>query len=127
MDEVKPVELEPQTPVMSEESTLTEEQKEERALQIAVQSFFQADKMLRKTNLSRGAVIRAIRAAVHEDLTVTSQELKLLTNSEKMLAVALYDMLTARTLMQAQLIKNKESKKGENNEQSSESKQTEVG
>lgn len=121
MDELKPTMPKTEVPAVPE---LTEEEKQQRLTDMAVQTFFQADKMLRKTNLSRGAVIRAMRAALNEDLTVISEKLVLLSEQEKVLAIALYEMLTARTLMQAQLIKTKNSNKGENNEQSN---QTEVG
>lgn len=100
-------------------SEVTPEEKEQKLAEMAAKSFFYADMLLRKTKLGRGSVIRAIRAALHEDLTDT--ELKLLSQEEKNMAVALYEMLTARTIMQAQLIKNANIKKGENNEQSTES------
>jgi|CXWL01.1.fsa_nt_gi ribosomal protein S4 len=112
-------ELQEQTPLADEKvaKELTAEEKDLKLAEMSAQSFFAGDKALRKTTLSRGAVIRALRAALHEDLT--NVELKLIDDQEKRLAVMLYEMLTARTIMQAQLIKNNKTNEGVSNEQSS--------
>jgi len=111
-------ELTPEAATQVAAEPLTSEEKDSRLAEISARSFFAGDRALNKTNLSRGSVIRAIRAAMHEDLTNVS--LKLISQEEKNLAVMFYEMLTARTIMQAQVIKNN-NKKGEMNEQSNES------
>jgi hypothetical protein len=108
--------LQQMTPEVAKE--LTSEEKDVQLTEMSARSFFAGDRALRKTTLSRGAIIRALRAALHEDLTDT--QLKLISQEEKNLAVMLYEMLTARTLMQALIIKNN-NKQGVNNEQSNES------
>ena len=97
------------------EETSSSEKTTETIVNEALFTFFKSDKILNKTKLSRGSVIRALRAAMHEGITELQFKLKLNSNAESLLAIALHDMLTSRTILQAELLnrKHKEENKDE--------------
>ena len=100
---------------------LEAEEKIDSAVQEAVGLFFDADRSLANTNLSRGSVIRAIRFAMHNGLT--NKTIKLKSDQEARLALFLGTMLDSRLLMQAKLKQDFDNqiKEEKNNESKKES------
>jgi hypothetical protein len=97
---------------------LEAEEKVNQAVDEAVGLFFDADRSLANTQLSRGSVIRAIRFAMHNGLT--NKQIKLKSDQEARLALFFGTMLDSRLLMQAKLKQTFDNKTKE--EKSNESK-----
>lgn len=73
----------------------------DEAVSEAVGLFFDADKILANTNLTRGSVLRAIRFAMHNGLT--EKDIKLKSEAEIRLALYIGTMLDSRLIMQAKM------------------------
>jgi len=94
---------------------MSEEIKDEnKIIEESVGMFFQADSQVAGTNMSRGSVIRAIRYALHNNLT--DKVIKLKNDEEKKLAFYFMLMLDNRMIMQAKLLSDLEKKSGDNKE-----------
>ena len=88
---------------------LSLEETEKQMIDLSASTFFRGDKLLRGTSKAKGSVIsrkgiiRAVRYALN--IQVTDKKIILRNNAEQALASALYEMMAARTIMQAHLIK----------------------
>lgn len=88
---------------------LSKEEVDKQMVELSVATFFKGDRLLRGTSkasgkkVSRKAIIRAIRYALN--VQVTDQNIKLRNDAEKVLAASIYEMLAARVIMRAHLIK----------------------
>ena len=92
----------------------------DKAINEAVGLFFDADKAIANTGLSRGSLIRAMRFALHYGLT--EKNIKLKNEQEIRLALFIGTMLDSRLIMQAKmkqdvdnLTKNEEKQNGKEN------------
>lgn len=123
---------------MSESAEVLEENKEERkeeleqkTAELSAKVFFQGDHILRSAGknkkVSTKGLVRALRAALHKD--VSDARISFTTDVEAELASTLVDMLTARTILQAHLIKQhaKQAEEANNGKKESEQKLGESG
>lgn len=92
----------------------------EEAVDEAVGLFFDADKAVANTSLTRGSLIRAMRFAMHHGLT--EKNIKLRGEQEIRLALFIGTMLDSRLIMQAKQkqdidnqTKNEEKQNGKEN------------